>query len=499
MSNFRVIFSRKSSESSELEEDNRNQPLRQLAIRGGIYLFIREALGMVVRLAGLVITLRLIGPAAYGIFAGAAAFTLVVTTVAQMGGEVFLIKMPILPDRSHYNQVFTFLLVTSIAATGLALAATWAFGGLFRPAGVLPPLRVLLLTVPVNVLWAPAQARIERGFGYRKMGLLELGGDVALYGTAVPLAFLGAGTWSLVIGFFMFQFWLLVGSYVLSGLRLRLRWSKSTAKELTRFGFSYSMTTWTTLLGGLINPLVVGTFLGATGVGYVAFAQRLVGTIGFAQRGANRLGLVSMSRVPDGQNDRIRRAIEEGSEFLLIALGVPFAIFGVVARIVIPLLFGQDWTIAIRLYTFLALAAVLSSSGFVQIAFLLSRGRNYTVAVAGAIQASVLAVASIILVRHFGIDGFGYASLLMLIGLVFLDRATRCFVAFSYRNYCFVAAAIAPLVAFSLVPFPVSLVMAAPLIVLILVPKTRREGLRQIAVIRSGLSRRRASTEEGLE
>jgi PST family polysaccharide transporter len=488
---------REETKSVALQESNRSEPLRQLAIRGGAYLLVREAVGMVIRLAGLVVTLRLIGPSSYGIYAGALAFTLMVTTVAQMGGEIFLIKMTSIPDRSHYNQVFTLLLVTSVVATGLALAGTWAFGGLIRPVGVLLPLRVLLLSVPINVLWAPAQARIERVFGFREMGLLEVGGDLVLYGTAVPLAILGAGAWSLVIGFLAWQLWLLVGSYLLSGLRLRLRWSNSMTRELTSFGFSYSLQTGTSQLGGLVNPLVVGTFLGATGVGYVAFASRLVGTLGFAARGAWRLGLVSLSRVVDGDKDRLRRAVEEGSEFLLIAMGVPFAIFGVMARTVIPLFFGQEWTTTIRLFTVLALVTVAGASGFIQVALLISRGRNYTVAIAGAIQAVILAVGAYFLVRRFGLNGFGYASILTIAGLIYVDRATRSIVSFSYGKYLLWLLAIAPLVSFSLLPFPASYVTIAPLVVLTLIPSTRREGQRQFVVVKNALSRGRSGKASG--
>jgi O-antigen/teichoic acid export membrane protein len=482
-------------ENSLSPEENSSGPLRQLAIRGGAYLVGREAIGMVIRLAGLIITLRLIGPASYGIFTGAAAFSAVVTTIAQMGGEVYLIKMSKIPTRSDYDQVFTFILVVSVFVTGVALGATVVFGNLLRPDGVLPPLRVLLLCIPINVLWAPAQARIERGFGYRKMGLLELGGDLMLYGTAVPLAFLGAGAWSLVAGYIAWQSWLLVGSYVLSGLRPRLYWSKGTARELTKFGFSFSMATWISLLGGLVNPLVVGRFFGASGVGYVGFAQRLVGTIGFAQRGASRLGLVAMSRVPDHQKDRLRRAVEVGSELQLIALGVPFAIFGVLAPKAIPLLFGHEWDAAIHLYSLLALAALFGASGIFQSTLLLSRGRNYSVAIGVGIQSAVLAVASIFLVKHFGIDGFGYASLLALVGLIYMDYRVRSIVSISYRKYLLVAATIAPMVAFSLIPVPVSLVLFVPFVVFMVVPATRREGMQQVAVIRTAVSRQSPEEE----
>jgi O-antigen/teichoic acid export membrane protein len=465
--------------------------LRKLAVRGGAYLVGREALGVFIRLAGVLITLRVIGPSNYGIYVAAAAFTLVATSVAQMGAEVFLIRRPEAPSRSLYDEVFTCLVCSSVVTTLIALGATFAFGSLLRPVGVLLPLRILLLSVPFNVLWAPAQARIERSFGYRKMGLLEVVGDVALYGTAVPLAFLGAGAWSLIAGYFAWQIWLLVGSYVLSGLRPRLRWSSATARELAKYGFSYSASIWILRLGGIVSPLVVGGFFGAAGVGYVAFAQRLVDTIGFAQRGAYRLGLVALSRIPPEQKDRIRRALEEGSTLQLIALGLPFAAFGLVAHSVIPLLFGHQWNSAIGLYCLLALASLLGSAGLIQSTYLFSQGRNSTVARSVSIQTGVLAATSVPLVWHFGIDGFGYATLLALADLIYLDRKVRATVPTSYRHYLPVVLATAPLVMFPVAPFPFSLVLLAPTALYFGVPSTRHEGIRTYGVIRTALARRR--------
>jgi O-antigen/teichoic acid export membrane protein len=462
-----------------------------LAVRGGAYLVGREALGVFIRLAGVLITLRVIGPSNYGIYVAAAAFTLVATSVAQMGAEVFLIRKPEPPGRSLYDEVFTCLLCSSVATTLIVLGATFAFGDFLRPVGVLLPLRILLLSIPFNVLWAPAQARIERSFGYRKMGLLEVVGDVALYGTAVPLAFLGAGAWSLIAGYFAWQIWLLAGSYVLSGLRPRFRWSSATARELTKYGFSYSTSIWILRLGGIVNPLVVGGFFGAAGVGYVAFAQRLVDTIGFAQRGAYRLGLVALSRIPPEQKDRIRRALEEGSTLQLIALGLPFAAFGLVAHSVIPLLFGHQWGSAIELYCLLALASLLGSAGLIQSTYLFSQGRNSTVARSVSIQTGVLAATSVPLVWYFGINGFGYSTLLALADLIYLDRKVRAIVPTSYRHYLPVVLATAPLVMFPVVPYPFSLVLLAPMAAYFAVPSTRHESIRTYAVIRTALARRR--------
>ena len=351
-----------------------------MAITGGAYLVGREAIGMVIRLVGVVVVVREMGPSSYGLYAAAAAYVLVIATVAQMGTEVYLIRVPEEPDKHLYNQAFTFLLVSSVLITAVALALTVAFGSFLRPVGVLLPLRVLLLTIPINVLWAPAQACIERRFGYKQMGILEVVGDVVLYGTAIPLAVTGAGEWSLVAGFFAWQLWLLVGSLVMSGLRPRWEWSAETVRTLTRHGLGFSSSSWITQLGGLVNPIVVGTLVGPAGVGFVAFAQRLVDTIGFAKRGAYRLGMVALSKVPSEDKKRLRYGIEEGSLLQLVVLAVPFAAFALVARWVIPLVFGHQWVGTIPVYSVLAVSAILSGPILIQVTLLFTRGKNLEVA-----------------------------------------------------------------------------------------------------------------------
>ena len=364
--------SRSEGPESGTAEPSEQRSLGQLAVRGGGYLVGREAIGMVIRLAGVVLVVREIGPGPYGIYSAAAAFGVFVATLAQLGLEVYLIRMQGEVGPREYNRAFTLLLASSVLATVVAEGLTFLLGGLIRPVGVLLPLRVLLLAIPVNVLWAPAQAAIERDFRYRLMGMLELGGDVALYATAVPLAFIGAKAWSLVAGYFAWQTWLFFGSLATSGLRLRLDWSISAMKDMTRHGVSYSTAQWVSRLGDLVNPLVVGTFFGATGVGYVAFGARLVDTIAFAKRGAYRLGMVAMSRVAEGDEHRKRYAIEEGSLLQLLSLAVPFACFGVVARWLVPVVFGHEWVRALPVYSLLALATVLGASGFIQTTFLYS-------------------------------------------------------------------------------------------------------------------------------
>lgn len=462
--------------------------LGQLAVRGGGYMVGREAIGMVIRLVGVVLVVRLIGPTSYGIYSGAAAFVLFVANFSQMGMEVYLIRLPGEVGQRQYSQAFSLLVVATVLMTAGAEGITVVAAHLIRPAGVLVPLRVLLLSVPVNVLWAPAQAAIERGFRYRAMGLIELGGDVALYATAVPLAFLHAGAWSLVAGFFAWQTWLFVASLVTSGLRLRFTWTMNEVREMSRHGITFSSASWAARLGDLVNPIVVGTVFGATGVGYVAFGQRLVDTIAFAKRGAFRLGMVAMSRVESSDERRLRYSIEEGSLLQMLALGIPFMAFALAARWLVPTVFGHEWAPALPVYSLLALATVLGASGFIQATFLYSRGRNLAVSGAALVQSVVLFVVATLLIHHIGLDAYGVAWVASLAWLFYADRAVRQTLRFSYARIVPWVLVVGPPVLFPMVPLPWALLLLAPMLLVGTRPM-RTELVRVVTLIRSSIGR----------
>lgn len=459
--------------------------LARLAARGAAYLTAREAVGAVVRLAGTIVVMRFVGPAGYGVYAGAAAFVLFVTLSAQMGAEIYLIRQPEEPSSEVYGAVLAFLLASSCLLSVAGISITFVIPATLHPAGVLLPLRVLLVSVPLNVCWAPFQAKIERDFGYRKLGALELAGDAVLYAIAVPLAVIGLGAWSLVAGYFAWQAFLLGGAVVLSGMTPVLVWSPTTVRSLLRHGLSYASTSWVLALANLANPLVVGRYAGAGGVGFVSFAQRLVATIGFAARSAYRLGIVALSKITANERPRLRRAVEVGSTFQLVALAVPLGAFALLARIVVPAVFGPEWDRAISLYSLLALAAVLSASGLIQTSVLLSRGRNLQVTAAAAVQAVIFVAVLAVTVPRVGVVGYGLATVAALASLAVVDLMARREVSFGYRHLVPLAVGLVPPVFAALVPLRYGILTLLPLAGVLALPSTRNQ---LIGVARLGRS-----------
>lgn len=466
-------------------------PLRQTAIRSGAYLAVREAVGAAVRLAGLVVVTRRIGPSDYGIYTAAAVYSSLAVLVAQMGCEVFLVRQPGPLESRRYDEAFTFLLATSTLMAAVGIGLTFLLAPWIRPTGALDPTRVLLASTPINVLWAPAQAAIERRFAYRAMGLLELGGDVVLYATAVPLAMRGGGAWALVAGYVAWQTWLLVGAIVLAGLRPRLRWSRATSAALLRHGTSYSLTSWLLSARSSLATLVVASFTGASGVGYMGFATKLVATLNFTERGMHRVGMVAISRARDARSTHLSQAVEEGVLLQTIAAALPFVAFSLAARWVIPDLFGREWLSAVPVYVLLAMAAVLRMPESVQRVVLFAHGRNIDVAISRAIELVLVVGVSLVAVQRFGVVGFGIASLVGVGATLYTQRATRRYVALRYRRIVLPVLAVVPPVFIPAVPMPWTGLLLVPTVLLFATPSLRREVVSLVRTVRSVLPARR--------
>ena len=83
---------------------------------------MREGIGIVVRLAGVLALTRLLAPAEFGTYAGAAAIVTFLGYVAQWGTEIFLIRREDEPSKRLYDETFTFLLISTFTIGALALA-----------------------------------------------------------------------------------------------------------------------------------------------------------------------------------------------------------------------------------------------------------------------------------------------------------------------------------------------------------------------------------------
>jgi O-antigen/teichoic acid export membrane protein len=467
--------------------------LRERILQGGAYLAAREVAGIGVRLGGVLLLTRLLGPAEFGLYAGPAAIVTFLGFVAQWGCEVFLIRQEDEPPDEVYETVFTYLLASSLAVGAGALALSYLVEAVAGPSAFFGPFRLLLVALPLNVLWAPAQARLERALRFRAMAVLELGGDVVLYGTAVALAAAtDLGAFAAVAGYIAWQGFLLTASFALAAFVPRLRFDRHTLRSAFRFGATFSVSSWIERARELVNPLVVGPALGAAAVGHVALALRLGETLAFVMRASWRISIVALGRL-QSQRERLRRAFEEGMALQLLAAGTVLAAFALVADIGIPLVFGDRWRPVLDVFPLVAASYLLMATFSLHGSLLYVLQRNSRMIAINTGRLAALTVSASVLVPWLGIAGFGLALLVGQVGYLLLDREVRRVFDYRFRRATPWLIALAPPLFIPLTGWPVGVLLLVPAVG-VLAARHPRAQLRGYArTFLSGLSRARAA------
>jgi O-antigen/teichoic acid export membrane protein len=388
--------------------------LRRRVLHGGIYLVLRQGLGIILSTVGMILLARAIGPDAYGVYAAAFGIYIYVANVCRWGVDVYLVRRESEPPLQDYHQAFSLLLLVSFAGTGLAILALpllerWMQLDRFGPVAA-----ALFAALPLMVLSTVPLARLERALDFRNIALVELSGQVALYIVALPSAYLGLGPWAPVVGMWASQLLTLVLLYRTSGYRPRLHWEFARVRAMMGYGLGISASDWLWNLGNLVNPLIVGRYVGAEAVAQVALAARLVEQAGsIIMIPSTRISTPVFARL-QADTAQLRKALAEAMSLQLMMQGPVLAVIGLVAPWIVPLLLGPSWLPAVTVYPFIALSYLVGTAFSLHSALLWVLRRIWEVALFRLVHLVLLVVSALLLVPPLGLIGFGYAELLAL-------------------------------------------------------------------------------------
>ncbi len=427
--------------------------LRERVLKGGFYLAGRQFLSIGIGLGGAIMLTRLIGPTNYGLYAGSLAIITFLSSVTQMGVNVYLVRQQGDLEEEVYHQAFSFLLVSGLVLGALGFLASPLLVAWLKDPSFLLPLQALMLTLPLTALAKPAISRIERALDYRKIAGIELAGQIIFYALALPLAWRSFGVWAPVAGYVLWQTWTLVVAHGMARYRPRWHWSSKLMREMMDYGLSYSASVWVYQLRNLVNPLLVGRYLGAEAVGYLALAIRLVYTLSFARRATYRLSIPVLAKV---QQDlpRLRRAMEEAMGLQLLVLGPSLVGFALLGPWLLPLMFGDQWTPVLLVYPFIALGSLVNAVFNMHSSVLYVLQRNRAVTVFHIVHIVLFAGTALLLVPRMGLVGYGLAEVAALASYPLIHLSVARLFPFSYARALPWFVAFVPPLFFPLVGYP---------------------------------------------
>jgi O-antigen/teichoic acid export membrane protein len=401
--------------------------LRRAVYRGGGYLAFRQGAGLVLGVGGVLLLTRLLGPGQYGLYAAALTLQVFAQILAGWGVGTYLVRRSGEDSDEDYHHAFSFLLVAGLvaaAATVLSLPLVERFSRL--ELGL--PALVLFLATPIQLATAVPMARIERALNFRSVARIELAGQLAFVVVAVGLAAAGIGVWAPVIGYWAQQLVHAVGYFRSAHYLPRWVWSGSANRAMLGFGSGYSMSLCVWQARRLVNPLIVGRYLGSEAVGYVAVATQIASQLAFVVGAAWRLSTAALARLQhDAQ--RTAKAISEGMYLQALAVGPPLVAFGWIGHWLVPHVFGPAWAPLMQVYPAVALALLTSSVFLLQSSALYVRRRTWEVTAFHVANVTLFAVTAFVLLPRIGLLGYAYGEVAAILSYVVLHASVRTHVA----------------------------------------------------------------------
>jgi O-antigen/teichoic acid export membrane protein len=328
---------------------------------------------------------RKLGPAAFGVFALAAAFAEVGRVLPSSGLINALTRARQVPREMADTVFWSTLVLSCLVAALTALVAPPLASALGAPA-VAPLLTALGLILPISAAGATHMGLKLREFGHKTLAARSVVSGVLGGAAALAAAWAGWGPWSLVVQ---------RGVTEIAGTAMAwhaYRWlpgrhfSLRMLREMV--GLSASMTGTQLLNVALVRvqDVIIGRVIGAPAVGVYRTAWRTVDLI--AQGAILPFAQVSLPTLAHLQDDL--PAFRKAYLRLIGVSGVlafPAIIgFAVLAPTAVPLIFGNRWTESGRIAQILGFLAVPYTLNRFAGPALAALGHSGTLARLGALQ-----------------------------------------------------------------------------------------------------------------
>jgi PST family polysaccharide transporter len=400
--------------------------------RGAIYLAARYGLGVIVGVGNMLVMTWWIGPHAYGLFVTAVGIVAFLATLARGGIDTYLVRSDT-PDASMYGTATTLILSASIALALAAASATPLLTRWFGSREFVSPYLALLAVIPLSALTGIPMAKLEHGLEFRRIAGIELAGQSLGLVVAAALAWLHAGVWAPVMGQIAWQVFTLVAARLSAAVPWCLRFDLQLARPMLSYGLGLTASLRAWQLRTLVNPLIVGRFVGAEGVAYVALAIRIAESLGSLRLAAGRMAIAALARL-QGRREEFSRTLERALYLQVLTLGPLLCGFVLLGPYVVRHMIGTRWTPSILIYPFAAAGVLVNSVYNLQASALFVVGKQWLVMQSYAAHVVLLAATTFLLLPRLGLIGYGWAELVACAAYCLIHFGVAATVPISYKK-----------------------------------------------------------------
>jgi lipopolysaccharide exporter len=350
-----------------------------------------------------VLLARLLAPEEFGVFAVALTVQTIVMSLADLGMSADIIRHGV---QGRAGTVTTISLITSVLLAGGMFLAAWPVAAAMGSPQATPVVQVMSLTLVLSGLSVVPYAVMQREF--RQRAQLGLDGASLVLSTAVTvgLVLLGMGAMALAVSRVLAQSMVTVLQFVLTRSRPTFGFDPAVARSLIRFGVPLAGANVLSWVVMNVGHMTVGAAAGAVMLGLYTLAFNIstwpMSALGVAIRA---VALPAFATVTDPRRKAagfVSAAALAWSAALLVGV-----LLSGLASVVVPLLYGQRWSMAADALAGLAFFGAFRVLFDLVATFLIAVGASRALFVAQVVWLVTLFPAVILGVRWYGLAGAG--------------------------------------------------------------------------------------------
>ena len=371
--------------------------------RSALVMFSAQWAGKATSTLTIIVLTRLLGPEDFGLVAVATVLVAVLTAITDQGFGVALTRHPQLTPR-HLSTGFWTAVLSGLTLSAVVILVAEPAAVVLGDRDAAPILRLMGLNPLIAAFSSVQMAVMKREFRFKAIAVRNIASTIGAAMVSIGLAFAGAGAFALAAQ-------LLVGSALGAMLLWRASdWRPSWVigwaefKELWGFGVSVTGSRLLQTANRNADNFIISVTLGSTALGFYTVAYRFYRVI--IDAGLSSVTSVALPGFASIQDDqaRTRRALYQATRFSALAATPIFAGIGLIAPVLIPVVFGPRWEPAIVATQLLVINGIILSVNQFHGSVILARGLSRTSLALNVGRVAVNVVGYLIGVR-FGIEG----------------------------------------------------------------------------------------------
>lgn len=331
--------------------------LKQKAVSGVMWTSIQKFASMGVQFFSGIVLARLLTPEDYGCVGMLAIFMVIADAFVEGGFGSALIQKK-RPTKEDYSTVFFFNMGMSLLMYAILYSAAPAIARFYKMPLLSSVLRVQGLVLLINAFSLIQRNQLRKQFRFKKLSIVALITTIISFAVTIFMAYRGFGVWSLVTLNMLSSLVPAIIYWFTNKWYPILVFSKTSFKELFKFGFFMFLSNLVTNIGNNIQGLLIGRFYNPAVMGYYTKAKNTEEIASTTI--SNVMGQVMYPLYAEYQHDMpaLINVIKRITCSLAYVTFPMMALLVLLAKPVFVLLYSERWLDSVPFFQLLCLAGI---------------------------------------------------------------------------------------------------------------------------------------------